>query len=38
MGSIRITKTIAYNASMKMKDAMYDDKIKDITKKISEKV
>lgn len=38
MSSIRITKTIAYDASMKMKDAMYDDKIKDITKKISEKV
>lgn len=38
MSSIRITKTIAYDASLKMKDAMYDDKIKDITKKISEKV
>ena len=38
MSSIRITKTIAYDASMKMKDAMYDDKIKDISKKISEKV
>jgi hypothetical protein len=38
MSSIRITKTIAYDASIKMKDAMYDDKIKDISKKMSEKV
>lgn len=38
MSSVRITKTIAYDASIKMKDAMYDDKIKDISKKISEKV
>lgn len=38
MSSIRITKTIAYDASMKMKDAMYDEKIKDMSRKISSKV
>lgn len=38
MSSVRITKTIAYDASMKMKDAMYDEKIKDISRKISNKV
>ena len=38
MSSIRITKTIAYDASMKMKDAAYDEKIKDISRKISNKV
>lgn len=38
MSSIRITKTIAYDASIKMQDAMYDEKIKDMSRKISNKI
>lgn len=38
MSTTRITKTTAYDAARKMRSAMYEQKIKDISKEISEKV